>query len=128
MIPMELSLREMFKKISTNEIMCFLVDQSAHSEYSVYVDFFSKNVSTYAGPAKLALKYRPKLIFCYIIREKNYKYNFYGEEIHYEDITGLNEESVIKLTQRIQSKLEEVVRKYPEEWLWFHRRFKHSKN
>jgi len=127
-IPMEVSLREVYKKISSNEIICFLIDQAAHSEYSVYTGFFGKNVATFSGPAKLALKYRPKLVFSYAVRGEKFKLNFYTEKIKYDDIQGLNDNNIIKLTQRIQDKLEEIVRKYPEHWLWFHKRFKYVKN
>ena len=128
MIAMGVSLREVYQKIIANEIVCFLIDQSAHSEYSVYVNFFGKKVSCFAGSSKLALKYRPKLIFAYVIRDNNYKYTILTEEIFYDDLKGTSEENIIILTQRIQSKLEDVVKRYPEQWLWFHRRFKYVKN
>jgi len=128
MIPMGVSLREVYQKIIANEIVCFLIDQSAHSEYSVYSEFFGKKVASFAGSSKLGLKYRPELIFAYLIRDDKYKYKIFTDEINYDDLKDISEENVTILTQRVQSKLEEVVRKYPEQWLWFHRRFKYIKN
>ncbi|MGZ4833842.1 MAG: LpxL/LpxP family acyltransferase, partial [Terriglobales bacterium] len=38
--------------------------------------------------------------------------------------TGDDERDVIQATQRFTSVIEEYVRKYPEQWLWVHRRWK----
>jgi KDO2-lipid IV(A) lauroyltransferase len=32
---------------------------------------------------------------------------------------------VERLTARIQKRIEEAIREHPEQWLWFHKRFKH---
>jgi lauroyl/myristoyl acyltransferase len=56
-IEISASLRTIYSKIKNNEIVCFLVDQSANPDYSVYVDFFGRKVATFDGPAKMALKY-----------------------------------------------------------------------
>ncbi|HEY5124633.1 MAG TPA: hypothetical protein VIK14_12945 [Ignavibacteria bacterium] len=127
-IPIGLSLRGLFEKMRKKGIVCFLVDQSAHSEYSVYVEFFGKNVATFSGPAKLALKFRPVLIFSVLIRDDRYNYTIITNEIHYDDLIDSNEENVKILTHRVQKKLEEMIRKYPEQWLWFHKRFKYMRD
>jgi Kdo2-lipid IVA lauroyltransferase/acyltransferase len=127
MIMIDSSMRKIFKKISDKEIICFLIDQSAHSDSSVYIDFFGKKVPTFAGPAKLALRYRPEIYFTYLIRLKDYNYRICHQKIEYDDINSTDESSIIKLTQRFQKILEDVIRKYPENWLWFHKRFKHMK-
>ena len=54
-IPVGAPIRSVFKKILRNEIVCFLVDQSAHPVYSEYADFFGHKVATFSGPAKMAL-------------------------------------------------------------------------
>lgn len=127
-IEIGLSLKDVFKKLGENRIVCFLVDQSAVPDYSAYIDFFGKEVPAFSGPAKIALRYRPGLIVAYGIRDENYKYNIYFEKIDYEKIDGSGDEEVKRLTQIFQSRFEEVIRKYPGQWLWFHKRFKHARN
>lgn len=122
------SLRPIFQKILQNEIVCFLVDQSAPPDYSVYSKFFNTKVSTFNGPAKMALKYQTELLFAYGVRSKNYKYYITLEKIEYDDIKEYSEENIQKLTDRINEKLESVIRQYPDQWLWIHRRFKHIKD
>jgi Kdo2-lipid IVA lauroyltransferase/acyltransferase len=121
------SLRESYKILKSNKILCFLIDQAAHPDYSVYVDFFGKKVATFAGAAKMALKQTSPVIMGYMIRGKMGRYEIKFDEINYTDITEDNEPNMVELTQRMQSKLEEIVRNHPEQWFWFHRRFKHMK-
>jgi Kdo2-lipid IVA lauroyltransferase/acyltransferase len=120
------SLKEIFIKLNENKIVCFLIDQSANPDYSVYVNFFGVKTATFAGPAKIALKLKPAMIFAYGIRTEDLNYNIYFEEIEYTPEPGID--NVEALTQLIQKKLEDVIRKYPEQWVWFHRRFKHRKD
>ena len=128
MIEIGSSLRNIFEKISKNEIVCFLMDQSAQPDYSVYADFFGQKVATFSGPAKMALKYNIELIFAYGVRTDKYKYVINLDNIDYSDLNGLNDDNVKILTERINKKLEKVIRDNPSQWLWFHRRFKHIKN
>jgi len=122
------SLRSVYEKLNSNEKFCFLIDQSANPDYSVYVKFFGKNVATFSGPAKIALKKRVELIIAYGERSDNYSYKMYFDKLDYEDLKEYNDENVIKLTQRIQTKFEEVIRNNPGQWLWLHKRFKHTKS
>ena len=121
------SLREAYKILKTNKILCFLIDQSAHPDYSVYVDFFGKKVATFAGAARMALKQGSPVVMGYMIRDEKAKYNINFEAIKYDDIPEDTEANVIELTQRMQRKLEDIIRQYPDQWFWFHRRFKHVK-
>ncbi len=121
------SLKEIFKRLNMNEKICFLVDQSAHPDYSSYVNFFGRRVPAFSGPAKMALKQRPNLLLAYGTRRKDYSYVINFEKIHYDDLAESNPENILKLTQRIQTRLEEVIRNNPGQWLWFHKRFKHAK-
>ncbi|MBS1518918.1 MAG: lysophospholipid acyltransferase family protein [Bacteroidetes bacterium] len=119
------SLRTVFEKLSNNDILCFLIDQSANPDYSVYIDFLGQHTSAFSGPAKIALKKRPELILAYGRRNKNYSYDIHFEKINYEDITDNNNESIKILTQRIQTAFEKIILEDPGQWLWLHKRFKH---
>ena len=120
------SLRNIYTLIKKNEIVCFLMDQSANPDYSVYSKFFGINVATFSGPAKIALKNNTEIIFAYSVRNRNYNYIIKIEKIIYDDLNGgATDENVSILTSRINQKLESSIRENPEQWLWVHRRFKH---
>jgi Kdo2-lipid IVA lauroyltransferase/acyltransferase len=126
MIEIGTSLRNIYTLIKQNEIVCFLMDQSAHPDYSVYAKFFGQKVSTFAGPAKIALKNNTEIVFAYGYRSKTYKYFITVEKIECSDlIGGATNENVEILTGRINEKLEHAIREHPDQWLWLHRRFKH---
>lgn len=122
------SLRNIYTLIKKNEIVCFLMDQSANPDYSVYAKFFGLNVSTFSGPAKIALKNNTEIIFSYATRNKHYNYYINIDKIDFSDLVGgPTDENVQILTERINKKLEAAIRAHPEQWLWIHRRFKHIK-
>jgi len=119
------SLRAIFEKLANNDMICFLIDQSAHPDYSVYIKFLGQNTAAFSGPAKIALKKRPELIMGYALRDKDYKYEVFFSNINYDDITEYNSENIKLLTQRIQIEFEKIILKNPGQWLWLHKRFKH---
>ena len=121
------SLRAIYEELSKNEIICFLIDQSANPDYSIYVNFFGQRVATFSGPAKIALKKRPGLILAYGLRNTDYCYDINFEKIEYDDLSEYNDNNVVELTQRIQTGFENIIRKNPAQWLWLHKRFKHTK-
>ncbi len=127
-IEIGLTVKSIFRKLKSRESVCFLIDQSAHSEYSAYINFFGKSVPSFSGPAKIALIQRPELVMGYSKREEDYTYTVNFENIAYADLRDSSEKNIIELTQRMQTKLENFIRENPEQWLWFHKRFKHSRN
>ncbi len=127
-IEIGLSLKKIFEKVNKNETVCFLVDQSAHPDYSSYINFFGKRVPSFSGPAKIGLRQRPEIILAYGVRNKDYSYTFSFEKIEYTDLIENTNENVIVLTQRIQFRMEEIIRANPGQWVWFHKRFKHMRS
>lgn len=127
-IEIGVSLREVYHRLKNNEVIFMLIDQSAHPEYSSYVNFFNVNVSSFNGAAKFALKYKTEIVFANLRREKNLKYIFKSQKVDYSDLIEYNKKNIDELTQRLQACLEETVREEPAQWLWFHRRFKNIKS
>lgn len=127
-IEIGVNLREIFKRLQNNEVLMMLIDQSAHPDYSSYVDFFNVKVSSFSGAAKFALKFNTELIFAYFKRGNNLKYNFKSFKVDYSDLKGYSKENIEILTQRLQKCLEDCIREEPYQWLWFHRRFKNIKS
>jgi len=58
------------------------------------------------------------------VRKKDLNYSPIFINISKDDLEGSFEEKSEILTARMQKELEIIIRKYPEQWLWFHRRFK----
>ena len=123
-VPMASSIRAALTHLKSNGILALLADQSAAKE-SDPAKFFGIDVPTFQGPASFALRMRSDILAGFLIRNENGKYTVHLQKIDYDDLADDSPENVRELTQRHVAILEEFIRKYPSDWLWFHRRFKH---
>jgi Kdo2-lipid IVA lauroyltransferase/acyltransferase len=122
---MDTGIKEVYKTILGGGAFALLADQSAPKE-SIYVDFMGRPAATFQGPAVFTLKSKAKLVFVVTIRQKDLNYEAFFEEIKTDDLVGTLEENILELTKRHVAMLEKYIRKYPDQWLWSHRRWKHT--
>jgi len=122
-VPLGLSVKNIFKELLEKKIVALLADQRA-SENSLQMNFFNKLTHVYEGPAVLSIKTGAPLIFAIAIRNNDYTYRVELQEITKPDLE--NEQEKIKvMTEKYISLLEDYIRIYPEQWLWFHNRWRH---
>ena len=111
--------RGILKALRDNEAVGILVDQNASLEEGVFVDFFGIPACAGTGFAKLAAHSGAAVIpgfALWIESERKYVLRFYPPI----EISGDPESD----TRALHRQLEEVVRQYPDQWLWIHRRWK----
>jgi Kdo2-lipid IVA lauroyltransferase/acyltransferase len=111
--------RTILKALAANEAVGILIDQNASLDGGVFVDFFGVPACAASGFAKIAARSGATVIPGFALwsaEEQRYVLRFYPPV----PITG----DAAKDTQTLQSRLEEVIRSYPEQWLWLHRRWK----
>ena len=111
--------RSILKALGANEAVGILVDQNSSADAGVFVDFFGVKACAGTGFAKLAAHSGASVIPGFALwseEERRYVLRFYPPV----EMTGDAERD----TQAVQSKLEEVIRQYPDQWLWIHRRWK----
>jgi KDO2-lipid IV(A) lauroyltransferase len=89
------------------------------------INFFRKDLTVLTGPAILALKTGAPVLYGISVRQDDYSYKTVFAEISKEHLPDSNEEKIKELSQRHMSYLEGIIRKYPEQWLWMHKRWKH---
>ena len=122
-VPLGLSVKNIFKELLEKRIIALLADQRA-SQNSLELKFFNKLTHVYEGPAVLSIKTGAPLIFAIAIRRNDYSYLVELKEIAQPDVE--NEQEKIKImTEKYISLLEDYIRIYPEQWLWFHNRWRH---
>ncbi len=122
-IPMGMGVRGVLKALKEKKFVAIASDQDAHSK-GVFVDFLGRPSSTAPGVATLALKSCAPIIFGTCVRDKGGHHTVYLELIDHSDLEGVNEENIKILTQRHATALEKNVRKWPDHWLWMHKRWK----
>jgi Kdo2-lipid IVA lauroyltransferase/acyltransferase len=121
------SSREIVRVLNNKETLFLLGDQSAPKE-SIKTKFFIDNVPTFQGAASLALKFHVPVFFAVAVRNPDLTFTINFQVLKTENYTEYNVVNITKLTQDYINLLTESIRKYPEQYLWFHRRFKHNIN
>ena len=114
------SVKEMYKVLSNNGILGLVSDQDAKSK-GVFVDFFGTPASTPKGAALFHINTRAPLLLGVCFKENFQKYH-----IHFKAINTKNK-NLKEITQEYTSHLESYIKKYPDQYFWFHRRWKTKK-
>lgn len=114
----------MLRTLRKNGMIGILIDQNMDWYEGVFVDYFGRPACTTNGLALLALHSGAPVLPAYLIRLTDGRYRLVIEpEIEIID-TGERDADVIANTQRFTKVIEDTVRKYPEQWLWVHQRWK----
>jgi KDO2-lipid IV(A) lauroyltransferase len=118
------SARVMLKVLKDSGTLGILADQNTMPEEAVFVDFFGKQASTTSGIARVALHTGAAVVPGYAIwDEPSRKYRLRFEPPVELIRTGDTERDVFENTQKFTKVIEEIIRKYPEQWVWMHGRW-----
>jgi len=100
-----------------------VVGDQYKSKKGTRVDFFGIPSSTPKGAAILTYRTQPRLVFLACTQHRG-RYQLKVEEVAYERPPRLSDEWIRQLTQELTFKLEAEIRSYPEQYFWFHRRWR----
>ena len=107
----------MYNVLSSNGILGLVSDQDA-KKTGIFIKFFGKKASTSKGAALFHINTNAPIIVA-LCNQLNYKkYN-----INFKPIT-LENKTVKNITQKYTKVLESQIIKYPEQYFWFHKRWK----
>lgn len=102
-----------------------LADQNTMPEEGIFVDFFGIPACTTTGLARLALRTESAVVPGYAIWDSNLqKYRLIFEPEVELARTGNDEADIRENTARYTKVIERFARKYPDQWLWVHKRWK----
>lgn len=123
-LPKERAMRAMLRSLKNNEMLGILIDQNVAWYEGVFIDYFGRPACTTDGLALLALHTEAPVLPGYMARLPNGRYRLViGPEVEVIR-TGNREADVLANTQRFTEIIEETVRRYPDQWLWVHQRWK----
>lgn len=111
--------REILRALAAGEAVGILTDQNTSLEQGVFIDFFGNKACAGSAFAKFAHHSGAAVVPGFALwseSERRYILRF-DPAI---EITG----DVVEDTQRIHAHLAAVIRQYPDQWLWIHRRWK----
>jgi KDO2-lipid IV(A) lauroyltransferase len=117
--------RGLIAAMRAGETVGVLMDTNMTPPQGVFVDFFGHAACTASGVARVALRTGAAVLPGFLVwepAENRYVLHFLPE-LKLVD-TGDAERDAITNTQMFTTALENVIRQYPEQWLWVHRRWK----
>jgi KDO2-lipid IV(A) lauroyltransferase len=109
--------RQMIAALKRGALLGALIDQDTKVE-SVHVPFFGKPASTPVVPAKLALRSKLPVLTGFIERKPDGS----GHRVRIERVELPGEATAA--TALLTQKIEDAIRARPDEWVWFHARWK----
>lgn len=117
--------KEALRVLKRHGILVVPADQNQVFSFGVFVDFFGLPACTTPGPARLAMLTGAPIVPVFLVRD--------GESGRHRvevlaDVavaaSGDREADIRATTQRCTAVLEDMIRRYPEQWIWFHKRWK----
>lgn len=117
--------RAMLQILRDGGTLGILVDLNTLDREAIFVDFFGRPASTTFIVAKLALRTGAEVLPVFAPwDEQRKRFTLIIDEPLKVERTGDEEEDVRRFTQEYTRVVEAYVRRYPDQWLWIHRRWK----
>lgn len=119
------SARGMLAALAKNETVGILADQNSSLEEGVFVNFFGMPASTTAGIARVALHTGAAVVPAFCVWDApSQRFRILFDKPLELSVSGDREEDIRAATQQMASVTEQYIRRYPDQWLWIHRRWK----
>jgi KDO2-lipid IV(A) lauroyltransferase len=110
------------KALKKGKILGFLADQDA-GRSGAFIEFLGEMASTPLGPAVFAKRFRSPVIPIFIVRKPEGGHRMLIQPPVQLQATGDEERDLYENTKRMTKIIEDVIRAYPQNWLWFQRRW-----
>lgn len=116
--------RQALRALKQGEALGILMDTNMLAAEGVFVDFFGRPASTTTGPARIARKTGAPLVLGLAIWDaKLGKYRLRFDPVEWIKRDD-PEEEIAANTANFTRLIEDYARRYPDQWLWVHRRWK----
>jgi KDO2-lipid IV(A) lauroyltransferase len=115
---------EMIRLLKKGEAVCVLMDQNVAKREGVFVPFFERPACTNKGLAMILLKTKTPVVPIFIVRRPDGTHRVIVKPeiplVH----SGHLKNDIRQNTAQMTHAIEEMIREYPDQWLWMHRRWK----
>lgn len=113
--------KELLKEIDSKKIIALFSD---HRDKGTEVEFFGEKTTSPTGAVNIALKHKMPLVICYnVMNPDNTSTICFTDEIELER-TEFFKNDVKVNTQKLISNMEQIITNYPNQWMWFHDRWR----
>jgi len=108
--------------VETNAAMTILVDQHASPRQSVHVDFLGRPAWTFTSAVRLAMRTGYPIVVGSFVRVAPFRYRLVGGA----PVTFPPHADKTEATKLLNDRLSDAIRRYPDQYLWAHRRWRES--
>ena len=104
--------------VDTRAAMTILIDQ--HTKKGAKLKFFGRTAYTFTSATRLAIRSGAPIVVGSFVRTGPYRYRIVGGD----PVSFAKDADREQATQVLNDRLEAAIREYPEQYLWFHRRWR----
>lgn len=109
-------LKRIVSCLREKRVLAALIDQDTRVE-SDYVPFFGTPAKTPSSLVALGKKFNARFVTAFIFQTSSRNFELYVDEIK-------NDSNSQEILTEYSSRLEALIRRYPEQWVWFHKRWR----
>jgi KDO2-lipid IV(A) lauroyltransferase len=120
-------IRRTMRALEAGQGVAILIDQHIHGPDAIRVDFFNRPAATTTALAALTARTGALVLPVFAIPTGPGRYRIIYEHA-VQPPAGDSPEALHDFTQRCTDVLEMYVRRYPDLWLWMHRRWRDAGN
>jgi len=121
------AMKSAYKRIVKNKTKvtatAFVADQTPAPGNAHWMTFLNQDTAVFKGTSVISRKLDYPIIYVSVIRESRGQYAFNSELL----VDHPQQFSENEITELHTKRLEQDIIKYPETWLWSHRRWKHKR-
>ncbi len=115
--------RAVIRHLRGNNVLGILPDQDVRDLSGIFVPFFGVDAWTPTGPAALSLTTGAPIFIIDVVWERDCYHLILDGPFPFPN-TGSRAGDIRSLTEEWTRRFEQLVRTYPDQWAWFHRRWK----
>jgi KDO2-lipid IV(A) lauroyltransferase len=118
--------RGLHRNLKNNGLSAFLVDHNCGRRKALFLPFLNKTAAVNKGPAQLAVFANALVWPVFLIRDQSQsRYRVISQPpLDVTALAGTKADRVMAVTHYYTAAVEAMVRRYPEQWYWIHKRWK----
>ncbi|MFP4650047.1 MAG: lysophospholipid acyltransferase family protein [Desulfobacterales bacterium] len=123
LFPKKMAMRKVLRSLRDNKLVGILLDQNTGVSKGVFADFFGEPAGTNKGLALVARETGTPVVPMFLVRDNGFFRVICGPQL--PRIKTRDKTKDIEASTRLYNKvIEDMIRLYPEQWFWVHRRWK----
>ena len=123
-ISKEKGVKPLLNALRSGKTIAIVADQHASHTEGIEMTFFGHPARTHMTPALLHLKTSVPIFTAVVVRkDDDFHFMITAEKLLHYVPSGDKEKDIRAITEAITSSYEKLIRRFPDQWLWAHRRW-----